>query len=120
VLLSGDDRALKLSSIISGSKPRVGDYGDAADLAIYGVIVADLTQAKGNDRLNHAKFADNPFMVQLLGERLSVPAGLRSEEIDAQPIDTLGRGIGQTVGSAAEIVVTTPFRVLKIVTGNSE
>ncbi len=117
VLLSGDDRALKLSSIISGSKPRVGDYGNAADLASYGIVVADLTQTKGNDRLNHAKFADNPFLVQLLGERLAVPAGLASEEIDAPPINTLGKGIGQTVGSAAEIVVTTPFKVLRIVTG---
>jgi esterase/lipase superfamily enzyme len=118
VLLSGDDRALKLSSIISGSKPRVGDYGNAADLASYGVVVADLTQTKGNDRLNHAKFADNPFLVQLLGEQLAVPAGLASAPVDAQPIDTLGQGIGQTVGSAAEIVVTTPFKVLRIVTGN--
>ena len=37
--------------------------------------------------------------------------------VDAEPIDTLGKGIGQTVGSAAEIVVTTPFKVLRIVTG---
>jgi esterase/lipase superfamily enzyme len=117
VLLSGDDRALKLSAILSGSRPRVGDYGDAADLASYGVVVADLTQARGNDRLNHAKFADNPFLVQLLGERLAMPAGLAAAEIDAEPIDTLGKGIGQTVGSAAEIVITTPFKVLRIVTG---
>src|SRR5690606_38343833 len=60
ILLSGDDRALKLSGFISGDKPRVGDYGDAADLAQYGVVVADLTNTKGADRLNHAKFADNP------------------------------------------------------------
>jgi esterase/lipase superfamily enzyme len=117
ILLSGDDRALRLSAILSGSKPRVGDYGVAADLASYGVVVADLTQAKGSDRLNHAKFADNPFLVQLLGERLALPAGLAAAKIDAEPIDTLGRGIGQTVGSAAEIVVTTPFKVLKIMTG---
>ena len=98
-------------------KPRVGDYGDAADLAKYGVVVADLTAAKGSDRLNHAKFADNPFLVQLIGERLAVPAGLASAPIDAEPIDTLGKGIGQTVGSAAEIVITTPFKVLRVVTG---
>ncbi|CAH2403599.1 hypothetical protein MES4922_310003 [Mesorhizobium ventifaucium] len=38
ILLSGDDRALRLSSLISGDKPRVGDYGDAADLASYGAF----------------------------------------------------------------------------------
>ncbi|WP_245486193.1 alpha/beta hydrolase, partial [Mesorhizobium sp. M5C.F.Ca.IN.020.29.1.1] len=118
ILLSGDDRALRLSSLISGDKPRVGDYGDAADLASYGVSVIDLTKTKGGDRLNHAKFADNPFLVQLLGDRLRAPAGLASEEANpAQPIDNLGQGIGKAVGSVAEIVITTPFRVLTIATG---
>jgi esterase/lipase superfamily enzyme len=118
ILLSGDDRALRLSSLISGDKPRVGDYGDAADLASYGVSVADLTKTKGGDRLNHAKFADNPFLVQLLGDRLRAPAGLASEEANpAQPIDNLGQGIGKAVGSVAEIVITTPFKVLTIATG---
>src|SRR5690606_36826682 len=98
-------------------RPRVGDYGDAADLAQYGVIVVDLTQAKARDRLNHAKLADNPILVRLLGERLAVPAGRASAEKDARPIDTLCRGIGQTVGSAAEIVITTPLKVLRVVAG---
>ncbi|TIQ90988.1 MAG: alpha/beta fold hydrolase [Mesorhizobium sp.] len=118
ILLSGDDRALRLSSLISGDKPRVGDYGDAADLASYGVSVVDLSKTKGGDRLNHAKFADNPFLVQLLGDRLRAPAGLASDELDpAQPIDNLGQGIGKAVGSVAEIVITTPFKVLTIATG---
>lgn len=117
VLLSGDDRALWLSSLISGDKPRVGDYGDAADLAGYGVTVVDLSHTKGSDRLNHAKFANNPFLVQLMGEHLRMPAGLASDQIDGQPIDTLGQGIGKTVGSVAEIIVTTPFKVLTIATG---
>ncbi|MER9328932.1 alpha/beta hydrolase [Mesorhizobium sp. M0488] len=117
ILLSGDDRALKLSSIISGDKPRVGDYGDAADLASYGVSVVDLTQAKGGDRLNHAKFADNPIMVQLLGDRLRAPAGLASEEPDPTQLNALGQGLGKAVGSVAEIVITTPFKVLTIATG---
>ena len=117
ILLSGDDRALKLSSFISGDKPRVGDYGNAADLANYGVTVVDLTQAKGGDRLNHAKFADNPILVQLLGDRLRTPAGLASDEPGHGEIGDLGQGLGKAVGSVAEIVVTTPFKVLTIATG---
>jgi esterase/lipase superfamily enzyme len=119
VLLSGDDRALQISSLISGSKPRVGDYNDAADLASYGVIVVDLTNTKSGDRLNHAKFADNPILVQLMGDRLRVPASLA----DAEPTDgeqrvgDLGKGIGQAVGAVAEIVITTPLKVLTVVTG---
>ncbi|MFB9980142.1 alpha/beta hydrolase [Mesorhizobium kowhaii] len=117
ILLSGDDRALKLSSLISGDKPRVGDYGNAADLASYGVVVADLTNTKGGDRLNHAKFADNPILVQLLGDRLRTPAALRSDEPDAAQFDNIGQGLGKAVGSVAEIVITTPFKVLTVATG---
>ncbi|WP_217577391.1 alpha/beta hydrolase [Mesorhizobium sp. GbtcB19] len=118
VLLSGDDRALKLSSIISGDKPRVGDYGNAADLASYGVVVVDLTKAKGGDGgLNHAKFADNPVLVQLLGDRLRTPAALRSTEAGSTDLDNIGQGLGKAVGSVAEVVITTPFKVLTIATG---
>ncbi|CAN7579243.1 alpha/beta hydrolase [Mesorhizobium sp. LjRoot246] len=117
ILLSADDRALKLSSLISGDKPRVGDYGNAADLASYGVSVVDLSQAKGGDRLNHAKFADNPMLVQLLGDRLRAPAGLASDEPDPTQLNNLGQGLGKAVGSVAEIVITTPFKVLTIATG---
>lgn len=116
ILLSDDDKALKLSSLISGDKPRVGDYGDAADLASYGVVVVDLTKAKSGNSLNHAKFADNPILVQLLGNRLQTPAGLASAENDfEQPASNLGRGIGQAVGSVADIIITTPFKVLNVV-----
>lgn len=118
ILLSDDDRALQLSTFISGDKPRVGDYTDTADLVSLGVTVADLTQARSGDRLNHAKFADNPFLVQLLGQ------GLRNEGLAAadsgelgSPMSTIGKDIGQAVGSVADIVITTPFRVLSIATG---
>jgi esterase/lipase superfamily enzyme len=117
ILLSGDDRALKLSSFISGDKPRVGDYGNAADLANYGVTVVDLTNTKGGDSLNHAKFADNPILVQLLGDRLRTPAGLASDEPNSTQLNNIGQGLGQAVGSVAEVVITTPFKVLTIATG---
>jgi esterase/lipase superfamily enzyme len=117
VLLSGDDRALKLSSFLSGEKARVGDYDDAADLASYGVSVVDLSKLKSGDRLNHAKFADNPILVRLLGDRLRTPAGLASDETPPGQLDDLGQGLGKAVGSVAEIVITTPFKVLTIATG---
>ncbi|MER8462568.1 alpha/beta hydrolase [Mesorhizobium sp. M1409] len=117
ILLSGDDRALRLSGLLSGDKPRVGDYGNAADLASYGVSVVDLSKLKSGDRLNHAKFADNPILVQLLGDRLRAPAGLASEEPDPTQFNNIGQGLGKAVGSVAEIVITTPFKVLTIATG---
>ena len=119
VLLSDDDRALKLSTFISGDKPRVGDYSNAADLASYGVIVADLTQASSGDPLNHIKFADNPVLVQLLGDGLKDQAGLAAAQDlnSGSPVFTIGKDIGQAVGSVADIVITTPFKVLSIATG---
>jgi esterase/lipase superfamily enzyme len=70
LLLSDDDRALRLSGLIAGSRPRVGDYKDAADLAAYGVNVVDLSKVKGSDSFNHTKFADNPGLVKMIGQRL--------------------------------------------------
>lgn len=83
------------------------------------MIVADLTQARSGDRLNHAKFADNPFLVQLLGEGLRSNAGLAAAESGdlGSPMSTIGKDIGQAVGSVADIVITTPFKVLSIATG---
>ena len=115
VLLSHDDKALSLSGFIAGKQARVGDYGDAQDLANYGVVVVDLSELKGGDRLNHAKFADNPILVQLMGQRLRLPAGLEPDEAAAnRSVDELGRGVGNAVGSVARIVVTTPLKVLTI------
>jgi len=70
VLLSDDDRALRFSSLISGQQPRLGDYRDASDIASLGLIVVDLTQVKAGDSFNHTKFADNPALISLLGEKL--------------------------------------------------
>ncbi|WP_405023172.1 alpha/beta hydrolase [Mesorhizobium sp. BE184] len=79
LLLSGDDRALQLSGWLAGSRPRVGDYKNAADLAEYGVNVIDLSDAKGADRLNHTKFANNPQLIGLLGQRLREDDGFASD-----------------------------------------
>jgi esterase/lipase superfamily enzyme len=80
VLLSDDDRALRLSSMIAGSQPRVGDYKNAAqDLTGYGVTVVDLSGAKAGDSFNHTKFADNPELVTLLGKRLREDDGYASD-----------------------------------------
>ena len=111
VLLSEDDRALRFSSLIAGKKARVGDDANADELAALGVTVVDLTEVKSGDRLNHAKFADNPVLVQLLGERLRMPESLRPTPQQAhEHITRLADGVGQ----AAAIAITTPFRIFTI------
>ena len=93
LLLSADDRALQFSGIIAGSKPRVGDYKNAADLAEYGVTVVDLTNINGVDRLNHTKFAENPELVQLLGQKLREDDGFASDREVTDRITMLGQGL---------------------------
>lgn len=91
LLLSDDDRALKLSGILAGSRPRVGDYRDAADLADYGVSVVDVTSAKGADSFNHTKFADNPALIRQLGQRLRTDDGFASDREVTDRINLLNQ-----------------------------
>lgn len=118
VLVSRDDRALLLSSIIAGNRPRVGDYDKDEDIAALGVVVIDVSSLSSGDRLNHARFADNPVLVQLLGDRLNQgdDFGESGDQITRR-IEQLTRGIGQTLGSAAEIIITTPLEVINIAVG---
>jgi esterase/lipase superfamily enzyme len=118
VLVSRDDRALLLSSIIAGNRPRVGDYDKDSDIAALGVVVIDVSALSSGDRLNHARFADNPVLVQLLGDRLNQgdDFGESGDQITRR-IEQLTRGIGQTLGSAAEIIITTPLEVINIAVG---
>lgn len=118
VMLSGDDRALRISSLIAGNRPRVGDYGNAEELAELGVIVVNVSAVAAGDRLNHSKFADNPVIVKLLGARLREGDALASTE--AQLTDRVSQvttGLGAAVTSAVDIIVTTPLRVMTIAVG---
>ena len=118
LFLSSDDRALRISGLIAGSQPRVGDYGDAADLAKLGVVAVDLSQVNSGDRLNHTKFADNPVLIKILGERLKQNSSLVSSQEEAdQRAASLTRGITGTLTSAAEVIITTPLNVIRIAVG---
>ena len=118
VFTSANDRALNISGLIAGQRPRVGDYSDAEDIANLGIVVADLSAVKVEGRLNHTKFADNPMLVQMLGERLNTDdrAGPAGDEI-TQRVNSFAQGLGQTFASAAEIIVTTPVNVVRVAVG---
>ena len=111
VLLSNDDKALRISSLIAGKEARVGDYSNAKELASLGVTVVDLSATAGGDKLNHAKFADNPVLVQLLGERLRMPESLEPTPQQAnERVNELAGGLGQ----AASVIITTPLRIITL------
>jgi esterase/lipase superfamily enzyme len=112
VMLSRNDRALNISGMIAGNRPRLGEYADADDIAQYGVVVINVTDVESSG-LNHTKFAENPVLISLMGERLRSGDALTEAESDLTGhIDTLARSLGQTAVSAASIVITTPAAVV--------
>lgn len=117
VVTSARDRALNVSGFIAG-RSRAGDYADARDLASYGVIVADLSNVDAGDGLNHTTFVENPVMVRMLGARLADADGLGNSESQlTESITRLAAGVGQTMTSAAAVVITTPAAVLNVAIG---
>jgi len=95
VLISRDDKALRISQRISGGTPRVGAI-DPEELAPLGVTVVDLTEVNDTNSANHAKFANSPEIVQILGERLA--------ESDTLSTSTTTKGLVlQKAGGIVEI-----------------
>ncbi len=70
VLLSRDDKALRLSSRIAGGYPRLG-AADPTELDSLGITIVDLTQISDTSSIHHSKFANSPELVQTLGGRLA-------------------------------------------------
>lgn len=107
IFISRNDQALGLSRFLAGQVTRVGavDLSDPAYSArleqATGIVVLDLTALQGGDALNHSKFATQPDMVRLLGERL----------VAGQSIEGDGNGPVQAVGGAVETVVTAPIQI---------
>ncbi len=116
LFLSSDDRALQVSSLIAGRRPRLGDYRDVEEIAKLGVIAVDLSTLKSGDRLNHTKFAENPVLIQVLGERLQDTDNLApGENRVTERVNRVVQGLGGVAGGAADIIITTPFEVLNVV-----
>ncbi|MCT8160657.1 alpha/beta hydrolase [Pseudoruegeria sp. SHC-113] len=86
VLVSGDDRALSLSTFIAGGT-RVG-RADTEALTRLGVNAIDLSQVNDGASNHHSKFAEAPIVVQLLGTRM-----LAGDTFSEPPPDGLGEAL---------------------------
>lgn len=100
VIVSKNDRALRLSSEIRGGEARVGLADDAERLREQGVIVVDASKFRdGKDPSGHHAFANSPAMIRLLrGSGLSI-ASLS----DADRVTSGGQGIGHEGGTLTAI-----------------
>ncbi|WP_431322826.1 alpha/beta hydrolase [Rhizobium sp. YTU87027] len=105
IFVSQDDKALAVSSFITGRVSRLGAINPAEEpyrskLEKAGITAIDLTDVKTEDGLNHGKFAESPEIVQLIGERLMTGQTLTDSKV------TLGQGITAVVGGTVTNIGT--------------
>jgi len=111
VLLSEDDRALAISRRIAGRVNRVGNSPEIERLEKIGVNVVDLTKVDVQGNLNHSKFAEAPFIVKMIGDRLRADAGGLTTET-SQPVgDRIVQGVIDTATAIPRSVLPTDTRV---------
>ncbi|MCJ2023637.1 alpha/beta hydrolase [Methylobacterium sp. J-067] len=101
LMVSGDDQALAVSRLVWGDSVRLGAIDPTAEpykseLERQNIGVLNLSTVKGDDPLNHGKFASGE-VVALLGKRLA----------DGQPISDGQIGIGDRLVSTAAGAAST-------------
>lgn len=110
VIVSRDDKALRISRTIAGGKERVGAYSDDQELAQLGAIVVDVTELESLDSTNHSKFAQ---LAQLRPEfRQTFGQSVVASSADQNRGANLGDDLGSFVGNAAGAAVSLPIRVI--------
>lgn len=90
VLVSRNDKALRISRLVAGGVPRVG-AADTAVLEQLGVTVIDLSEINDSSSGSHSKFAGSPEVVQLIGVGLN-SAG-RFDETATPGLDEILTGV---------------------------
>ena len=118
VFVSRNDTALRASRLLAGDVARLGQIDPLAEpyhtaLANSGIDVIDLSDQRGADRLNHSTFADNPEIVQRIGQRLIAgEAFVGAGESLGERVGGFAMGVGQTVGGAAGLALSAPIAVV--------
>jgi esterase/lipase superfamily enzyme len=124
IFVSQDDRALAISSFITGKVSRLGaidpskePYRTKLDRA--GITAIDLTEVKSGDRLNHGKFAESPQIVQLIGQRLMTGQTLTDSKISiGDGVAAVVGGTVRTVGTVAGTAAAAPLAIVEHPTRN--
>ncbi|OWV81197.1 esterase [Rhizobium sp. R634] len=119
IFVSQDDKALAVSSFITGRVSRLGAINPAEEpyrsrLEKAGITAIDLTKVKTHDRLNHGKFAESPEIVQLIGERLMTGQTLTDSKVTlGQGITAVVGGTMTNIGTVAATAVAAPVAIIE-------
>ncbi|GGA96547.1 hypothetical protein GCM10011491_26110 [Brucella endophytica] len=111
VLVSREDRALNISSRITGGHPRVGGGSDIAMLRENGITVLDLSDV---DEGGHDVFASSPTLMTLVKR-----GGLTERTLEGEgptPGETILADGSSVLRGAASLVLYLPTRILTAAT----
>jgi esterase/lipase superfamily enzyme len=117
LFVSKDDRALRASSLLAGSEPRLGAIDPNAEpyksvLEQARVHVVDLTAIKSSDAMNHGKFASSE-VVKAIGHRLAAGQSLNDARLSlGERFGSVAQGAAGTIGSAATLAVSAPVAII--------
>ncbi|KRB54154.1 esterase [Rhizobium sp. Root708] len=119
IFVSQDDKALAVSSFITGKVSRLGAIDPTVEpyrtkLEEAGITAIDLTKVKGGDRLNHGKFAESPEIVQLIGQRLIAGQPLTDSNVTlGQGLTAVVGGTVTTIGNVTATAVAAPVTIIE-------
>jgi esterase/lipase superfamily enzyme len=110
LIVSGDDKALSLSTALSGGVERVGmvtaaDSRAVAGAARYNIRIVDLTAVQDGDGNHHTKFAESGAVIKAIGHGLATDGSGGK----AQPgVVTAITDIGESILSAPSAILGIP------------
>jgi esterase/lipase superfamily enzyme len=109
VLVSEQDKALKLSGKVRGDRPRVGSGANKQELVDEGIIVLDIATLRNkDDRLSHSTYANSEKLIALVNGGLNLAALERAQS---------GKTglIGDSLGIAGDLLSSIVYLPAKIV-----
>lgn len=118
LFVSQDDRALQVSRRVWGNVERLGQIDVAkepfaSEMQQDKITVIDLTKLRTDDKLNHAKFAASPEVVQLIGSRLAEGQAMTdSHAAFGDKLVAVTSGAAASVGTAAGLIITAPVAII--------
>ncbi len=109
VLVSQEDRALKLSGNLRGGHPRVGGGSNKEELVKEGLIVLDIATLRNkDDKLSHSTFANSEMLINLVNGGLNLTT---LERAQGNKAGLVGDGLG-VAGDLLSSIVYLPARVV--------